>query len=77
MEGVYNSGFFVDKVTQPLITVMEAGHRAMRADLKQFDEVMEQFRRHTYSLRRLILYGSNPQSIAILQIYFQVRHAQL
>ena len=65
-------GAIVDRVLQPLITGMEATHRSMRDETKQFDEVMEQFRQHTYALRRLILNGTSAQSIEMLQVYFQV-----
>lgn len=58
------------------MTTIEATNRATRAELKQFDEIMELFRKHMYSLRRLILYGSKSQSVDILQIYFQVGPSQ-
>ena len=65
-------GIVVDKMMRGVLTSLEASHRAGREDLKRFDEVMEQFRKHTYSLRRLILCGTLPQSIDMLQFYFQV-----
>ena len=68
----YMDGIFVEKLLLPIMTSLEAYNRNMREDLRRFDEVMEQFRKHTYSLRRLILCGNNSQSEDMLQIYFQV-----
>lgn len=65
-------GLVVDKMLQSVITGQEAHHRLMREELKKFDEVMEQFRKHIYSLRRLILWGSHAHNIDMLQVYFQV-----
>ena len=65
-------GLVVDKMVQSVTTSMEAAHRAAREELKKFDEVMEQFRKHTYSLRRLILSGTHAQNMDMLRFYFQV-----
>ena len=73
----YMDGIFVEKMLRPIMTSLEALNRHMREDLRQFDEVMEQYRKHTYSLRRLILCGNNSQSQDMLQIYFQVGLPQL
>ena len=51
----------------------EADYRERRNSIKQFDEVLETFRQHAYSLRRLILNGSNDKSLDMLRMYFQVR----
>ncbi len=51
----------------------EADYREKRNSIKQFDEVLETFRQHAYSLRRLILNGSNDKSLDMLRMYFQVR----
>ena len=68
----YVEGLYIDKAMQSVLTTTEAAHRSAREDLKQFDEVMEQFRRHVYSLRRLILSGKKSQNTDMLQMYFQV-----
>lgn len=65
-------GVVVNKMLQTITGSIEGDHRAQREDLQKFDEVMEQFRQHTYSLRRLILCGTYDQSIEMLQFYFQV-----
>ena len=51
----------------------EADYRERRSSIKQFDEVLETFRQHAYSLRRLILNGSNDKSLDMLRMYFQVQ----
>lgn len=51
----------------------EAVYREQRNSIKQFDEVLETFRQHAYSLRRLILNGSNDKSLDMLRMYFQVQ----
>ena len=68
----YWQGAILDKYMTPLLNTLESQMRGGRAETQQFDEVMESFRQHTYSLRQLILQGSNEQSVDILRLYFQV-----
>lgn len=56
---------------------IEAFGRGVRAEVRQYDEIMEVFRQHVYSLRRLILSGSVEQSNDVLRRYFQVGHLDL
>lgn len=65
-------GLVVNKMLQTITGSQEGAHRGQREDLQKFDEIMEQFRQHTYSLRSLILFGTYAQSIEMLQFYFQV-----
>jgi len=58
---------------RPIMLSWEADYREKRNSIKQFDEVLETFRQHAYSLRRLILNGSNDKSLDMLRMYFQVR----
>ena len=66
-------GILLEASLRPIMLNSEAGYREKRNTLKQFDEVLETFRQHAYSLRRLILNGSNDKSLDMLRMYFQVR----
>ncbi|KAA6421107.1 MAG: pre translocase subunit [Trebouxia sp. A1-2] len=64
-------GILLEASLRPIMLNSEAGYREKRNTLKQFDEVLETFRQHAYSLRRLILNGSNDKSLDMLRMYFQ------
>ncbi|KAK9806163.1 hypothetical protein WJX72_003697 [[Myrmecia] bisecta] len=49
----------------------EGWMRSLREDTKRYDEVMEVFRQHAYSLRRLIVCGTPAQRTDILHSYMQ------
>ncbi len=68
----YSEGMILNGMTQPAVLSHESFCRGQREEVKQFDEVVETFRQHAYSLRRLILNGSNQQSVDMLRMYFQV-----
>lgn len=68
----YIEAVYIDKAMKSVLTTTEAAHRSAREDLKLFDEVMEQFRKHVYSLRRLILCGTQTQNGDMLRMYLQV-----
>ncbi len=66
-------GILLEAAVRPIMLAWEADYREKRNSIKQFDEVLETFRQHAYSLRRLILNGSNDKSLDMLRMYFQVR----
>ena len=65
-------GAILDGMLKPVTTATESFIREQRSTVKQYDEVLETFRQHAYSLRRLILNGSNDRSLNMLRMYFQV-----
>ena len=65
-------GVILDGMLKPVTTATESFIREQRSTVKQYDEVLETFRQHAYSLRRLILNGSNDRSLNMLRMYFQV-----
>ncbi|DBA97691.1 TPA: hypothetical protein ACH3X3_012580 [Trebouxia sp. C0006] len=65
-------GMLLEASLRPIMLAWEADYRERRSSIKQFDEVLETFRQHAYSLRRLILNGSNDKSLDMLRMYFQV-----
>lgn len=65
-------GAILDGMLKPVTTATESFVREQRSTVKQYDEVLETFRQHAYSLRRLILNGSNDRSLNMLRMYFQV-----
>jgi hypothetical protein len=48
-----------------------------RSEVMQYDDVKQQYRSHAYSLRRLLVMGSNEEHIAILISFFYVSGAVL
>ncbi|DBA84483.1 TPA: hypothetical protein ACH3X1_006102 [Trebouxia sp. C0004] len=64
-------GVLLEATLRPIMLSWEAEYREKRNAIKQFDEVLETFRQHAYSLRRLILNGSNDKSLDMLRMYFQ------
>ncbi|KAL0045095.1 hypothetical protein WJX82_008171 [Trebouxia sp. C0006] len=64
-------GMLLEASLRPIMLAWEADYRERRSSIKQFDEVLETFRQHAYSLRRLILNGSNDKSLDMLRMYFQ------
>ncbi len=66
-------GILLEGSLRPIMLSWEAVYREQRSSIKQFDEVLETFRQHAYSLRRLILNGSNDKSLDMLRMYFQVQ----
>ena len=68
----YMEGLLANQYLQSIYRSLESFSRASRAEVRKYDEVMETFRRHVYSLRRLILSGTAEQNNDVLRRYFQV-----
>ena len=68
----YLEGLLANQYLQSIYRSLESHSRASRAEVRKYDEVMETFRRHVYSLRRLILSGTAEQNNDVLRRYFQV-----
>lgn len=71
-EPPYLEGVLANKFLTTIYQSLESQGRASRYEVRKFDEIMEEFRRHVYSLRHLILSGTIEQNNDVLRRYFQV-----
>lgn len=68
----YGDGVVINGLLGTVYNIIESSHRSARAEVTKYDETMEVFRQHVYSLRRLILNGTVAQTNDIMRRYFQV-----
>ena len=68
----YGDGVVINGLLGTVYNIIESHHRSARAEVTKYDETMEVFRQHVYSLRRLILSGTVAQTNDIMRRYFQV-----